>query len=301
MGKIYVFGSINYDLVITSPRMPKEGETLTGSGFFTNSGGKGANQAVACAKLGGGAVMLGAVGDDGFGEECKRTLSGFGVDTVFVQRVENCNTGVAVIVIVGGDNRIILESGANARFDKQAMYDLIRRNVKCSDILLCQLEVPLECVGEAFKIAKENGALTVLNPAPARKLSAEILRHTDIIIPNESETELLTGIATDTAEGIRRAHDALKDFGVKEVLITLGSKGCYYGGRVYPAEKVENVVDTTAAGDTFIGALAAQISAGKSIEDSIDLCQKACALKITRKGAQIGIPTLAEVLNLYKK
>jgi ribokinase len=299
MKKIYIFGSINYDLVISSPYMPRSGETLCGSGFFTNSGGKGANQAVACAKLGGNAIMFGAVGSDGFGQECKNALSGYNVETGFIQTVD-CNTGVAVIIIAGGDNRIILDGGANMRFDRQAMYDTIGRNLNRGDILICQLEIPLDCVREGFKIAKSKGAQTILNPAPAQKLSEDILNNTDIIIPNESETEILTGIKTDTEQGIEKAYNRLKGYGISEVIITLGKKGCYYDGKIYPAVKVDKVVDTTAAGDTFIGALAAQLSNGKSVEQSIDFCQKACALKITRKGAQIGIPYLSEVTDYFK-
>ena len=296
MQKIYILGSINYDLVITSPYMPKSGETLTGSGFFTNSGGKGANQAVACAKLGGNTVMLGAVGDDGFGNDCKNSLKKYGVDTQFIQEVKNCNSGVAVIIVIDGDNRIILDGGANIGFDKAAMYKTIEQSIKKDDILVCQLEIPLDCVSEAFKIAKSKDAITILNPAPAQKLNKDILINTDVIIPNETETEILTGAKTNTEEGIEKGYNILKGYGIKEIIITLGNKGCYYNGKTYPAMKVENVVDTTAAGDTFIGALAAQLVNGKTVEQSIDLCQRACALKITRKGAQIGIPALKEVL-----
>ncbi len=300
MKKIFVLGSINYDLVISSPYIPENGETLSGSGFFTNSGGKGANQAVACSKLGANAIMLGATGDDIFGKECKKALQSFGVNTDFIQEVENCNTGVAVIVISGGDNRIILEGGANHRFNKEKMYALMEENLKENDILVCQLEIPLECVSKAFDIAKRKGVTTVLNPAPAKKINNNILNNTDIIIPNQSEAEILSGIKTDTLEGVKKAYDYFIKTGIKEVIITLGSKGCYYDGRIFPAIKVEKVVDTTAAGDTFIGALVSQISKGKPIEESIDFCQKACALKITRKGAQIGIPTSEEVTEYYK-
>ena len=295
MKNIYIFGSINYDLVIKSPYMPKSGETLTGSGFFTNSGGKGANQAVACSKLGGNAIMLGAVGCDDFGKECKNTLKKFGVNTQYIQEVNNCNTGVAVVIVINGDNRIILEGGANIRFDKAAMYKTLEQNIKKDDILICQLEIPLDCVEEAFKIAQSKGALTILNPAPAQKIIHNILINTNVIIPNETEAEILTGAKTNTEEGIEKANNILKGYGIKEVIITLGKKGCYYNGKTYPAMKVEKVVDTTAAGDTFIGALAAQLVKGKTVEQSIELCQKACALKIIRKGAQVGIPTLLEI------
>jgi ribokinase len=300
MKRIYIFGSINYDLVITSPYMPQRGETVTGNGFFTNSGGKGANQAVASSKLGGNVVMLGGVGDDGFGEECIKTMALYGVNTQYIQKVKNCNTGVAVIILTEGDNRIILDSGANTRFDNKKICDFIKRNVKEGDIFVSQLEIPLEFIREGFTAAREKGAVTILNPAPAQKISEDILKNTDIIIPNESEAQILTGIQTDTKEGIQKAYNCFREYGIKDIIITLGKKGCYYNGKEYPAQKVETVVDTTAAGDTFIGALALQLAQGKTVEESIELCQKACALKITRKGAQVGIPTLQEVLDYYK-
>lgn len=176
----------------------------------------------------------------------------------------------------------------------------MEQNINKGDILVCQLEIPLDCVTDAFSMARSKGAITVLNPAPVQRLSIDVLSNTDIIIPNESETEILSDTRVDTEKGIEEAYSILKAFGIREVIITLGKKGCYYNGNIYPAVNVEKVTDTTAAGDTFIGALAAQLSDGKTVKQSIDLCQKACALKITKKGAQIGIPTIKEVLEYFK-
>ena len=296
MKNIFVFGSINYDLVMSSPHMPKKGETVKGDNFFTNSGGKGANQAVACSKLGGNTFMLGATGADAFGTECKNALKAYGVNTGFVQTVENCATGTAVIILAECDNRIIIAGGANVSFDKEKRYGVINKNVKRGDIFICQLEISAECVAKGFEIAKSNGALTILNPAPAQKIGVEILKHTDIIIPNETEAEVITGESAGCINGLKNAGKYFKAFGVSEAVITLGSRGCYYNGKIYPAHKADKVVDTTAAGDTFIGALAGRLAAGLDIAGSLDFCQKACALKVARRGAQIAIPTLAEVL-----
>jgi ribokinase len=298
MKKVYVYGSINIDLVIKSPRIPISGETLIGNGFFINSGGKGANQAVASSKLGANTFLIGAIGCDFFGDECIETLNSFNVNTTFVQKVAT-NTGVAVITVIDGDNRIILDSGANYSLDDEFLKDTITNNVCENDIFVTQLETPIRQVELALKTAKNIGAITILNPAPADNLSKEILENVDILIPNESELELLTYIKINTLEDINSAVSSLINKGVKDVIVTLGSKGCYYNGLLYKAYE-SIVVDTTGAGDTFIGALAYRLSKGYKIEDALDFCQLASSLTISKNGAQISMPTLDEVLKIRR-
>jgi len=299
MNNVYVLGSINYDLVIRAPYYPKAGETMHGGGFMTNAGGKGANQAVAAAKLGAKTFLIGAAGGDLFGAECLAGLKSYGVDTRFVQTIEGVNTGVAVITVVGGDNRIILDGGANMKINQKTALKVIKDNLKKGDILVTQLEVDLELVHSAHVAAKENGARVIHNPAPAVKLSKDFLKYVDIIVPNECEAEILTGENTETDDGIRAAAGALSAAGVKEVIITLGSRGCAYyllGSdevQFFPACKVK-AVDTTAAGDTFIGALAMRFALGDTAR-IFSFCQAAAAITVTRKGAQASIPYLNEV------
>ncbi len=291
MGNVYVLGSINYDIVTTCKRLPVQGETINGSEFFCNSGGKGANQAVAAQKAGAVTFLLGGVGNDDFGKVCLDTISNYGVNTKFVQKTGG-NTGSAVIIINNNDNRIIINSGANSAFDKEKMLSVIKDNIKPNDIFAVQLEIPLSYVEEGLEIAKMCGATTILNPAPAVKLSDKILENTDIIVPNETEAMILTG-----TENYKKACEIIN---VNNIIVTLGAKGCYYNGKVYPA-KNSTPLDTTAAGDTFIGVLAACLSKGKSIEESIEYCQCACSITIERKGAQISIPTAEEIEMRFKE
>ena len=296
MKKIYVYGSLNYDLVINTKRMPKMGETISGNGFFTNSGGKGANQATASAKLGGNTYLIGAVGCDLFGDECLQTLNGYKVNTEFVKRV-NVNTGVAMITVCDGDNQIILDPGANYCFKDEDLVKIINDNVD-GDVFITQLETPLNQVSLALECAQSNGAYTILNPAPAQFLGSDILRNVSLLIVNETELEILSKTELDydkLEESILKGVNILKEQGVKDVLVTLGEKGCYYGNKFYPAFKVK-AVDTTGAGDTFIGALASKIAAGETIEDSIRFCQFASSITVSRKGAQVSIPYLEEVI-----
>lgn len=296
MHKVYVYGSINYDLVMNTSRIPKNGETISGNGFFTNSGGKGANQATASAKLGAQTYLIGAVGNDAFGVECLNALEKYNVKTEFVRKV-NTNTGVAMIIVSEGDNRIILDQGANYKFDDEELNVIITNNVEKNDIFVTQLETPIEQVEYALAIAKAKGAYTILNPAPANKLSSELLENVDLLIPNESELELLSNCKIDYNDfnnSIINAIDVLKNKGVNDIIVTLGERGCYYNGNIYPAYKTD-VVDTTGAGDTFIGALANKLSLGNKIAESIQFCQFASSKTIAKKGAQISMPTLDEV------
>ena len=203
MKKIFIIGSINMDLVIESPYMPENGETITGSNFMENPGGKGANQAVAVSKLGGNSYMVGKVGK-AFGRELKETLSSYGVNIDYVKEEEKVSSGIAVIVVVDHDNRIILDKGSNALVDKE-LIDNALKDAKEGDYVVCQLEIPQESVKYAFEVAKSKGLTTILNPAPAKELIDEILENTDYFIPNQTETELYTGILPDTIDKAKEA------------------------------------------------------------------------------------------------
>lgn len=287
MRKIFVVGSLNSDLVIHAPYMPVGGETLMGSDFATNNGGKGANQACACAKLGGEIYMCGCVGNDAFGQGLIDSLSKDGVHTDFIRKIDNVPTGVAVIVITKGENRIILDSGANAHLT-EGDIDKMLESATQGDIYLTQLENPIPVIGYGLKKAKEKGLFVVLNPAPANTAITEYLQYVDLITPNETELEILGG------------RDALSSYGIKTIITTLGSKGyeIYTQGEAkrYPCIKVD-VVDTTAAGDTACGGLCAMLSKGESIENAIAFGSKAASIACSRHGAQKSVPTLDEVIN----
>ena len=282
MSRIFVIGSINTDLCIRAPYFPKQGETLTGSGFFTARGGKGANQAVAAARLGGEVVMGGCVGDDTFGREALDALKKDGVDVSMIRVVPGTPTGTAVIVLTDGDNRILLDPGANAKLT-EADVDRTLAGAKPGDILLAPLENPIPVIGYALKRGRELGMFVMLNPAPANRDILPYVSFCDLILPNETETELLGGKA------------ALRALGT-DVLITLGSKGYSINGTVFPCPKI-TPVDTTAAGDTFCGGLCAALSYGETLENAARFGSRAASLACTRAGAQPSIPTKAEVEN----
>jgi len=287
MKNVFVVGSLNMDLVIESPYIPIAGETLCGSGFMTNCGGKGANQSAACSKLGGKVYHCGAVGDDSFGAALIANLKEYGVNTDLIQIRNNTSSGIAVIIISEGDNRIILDKGANATLSL-ADINIALENAKEGDIYLTQLENPIDTIGEGLRIAKSKGLYTILNPAPANAEILPYLDAVDLITPNESELALLGG------------KDALFEKGIKTVLTTLGSKGFEIAtpehAQIFPCPKVK-AVDTTAAGDTLCGGLAAGLSKGLSLEESAKLGSTAASIACTRRGAQQSIPDLDEVLS----
>jgi len=281
---IYVVGSINTDLVISSPYMPKNGETLTGSGFFTARGGKGANQAVAAARLGGTVRMCSCVGDDSFGKEAITSLVEEGIDVSHIRVVENTSTGTAVIVVVDGNNRIILDKGANASL-QETDIDSFLADAQEGDIYLTQLENPIDVIGYGLKKAQQKKMYVILNPAPACKEIEPYLQYCDLVTPNESETELLGGSAQLLTK-------------TKKLLITLGSEGFKIMDTMeeiqFPCITVK-AIDTTAAGDTLCGGLCAGLVAGKSLVEAAQFGSKAASIACTRKGAQPSIPTLREV------
>ena len=218
MKKIFVFGSLNMDLVINSPYMPQEGETMFGSGFMTNPGGKGANQAAACGKLGGKVYMGGAVGADNFGKLMLEGMAGWGVDTAAIRTVPGCSSGVAVILVVDGDNRIILDGGANQQVTNQDVDRLLEK-AEAGDIFLCQLENPLEVVGYALQTAREKGMYVILNPAPMDVAVRKYLSFCDMLVLNETEFAARWGGSLDAGSKMLLA------LGIQEIVLTLGSKG----------------------------------------------------------------------------
>ncbi|WP_300390966.1 MULTISPECIES: ribokinase [unclassified Fusobacterium] len=298
MKKIVVVGSINMDLVTICNRVPEGGETLFGEEFFQVPGGKGANQAVAIGKLGTDVTMLGKVGKDSFGKDLIEAMKKSGVKTEHIKEGEKA-TGIAKIIVEkNGQNRILVVAGANSEVDREYIdehLDVIR---DC-DVLVAQLEIPIETVAYALEKAKEFGKMTILNPAPARELSEDIIRNSDLIIPNESELALMTGMKTDTHEEIKEAGEKLLNLGVKDLIVTLGSKGSLHLNRevceFHSAYKVK-AVDTTAAGDSFIGGLVRELK-GNNLSEAIEFATKVSAIAVTKKGAQTSIPTIEEVEN----
>lgn len=294
--KIYVIGSLNMDLTIRAPYVPSKGETIEGEGFLTTPGGKGANQATAVGKLGGNVRMVGMVGNS-FGEELIGALQAANVDTRFVERTEEVSSGIAVIVVVGGDNRIILDRGANGMVS-ESLIDRALADAREGDYLIAQLEISREIVKYALKQAKSRGMITVLNPAPAAELDDEMFANSDYFIPNQTEAEFYTGIYPSDEESIRACAASLSARGVGNVIITLGEQGSVSicGGRFERAEAVKvNAVDTTAAGDTYVGALVTRLSEGAEIADAMRFASRASAVTVTRRGAQAAVPFRYEV------
>lgn len=303
---IYVLGSVNYDMNLNVKRMPEEGETLLADGYSSGLGGKGANQAIAVAKLGGShsVSFIGSVGNDEIGKYLVVQLNKYGVDTSFIRKV-GFESGRAVVIRHGGNNRIIVIRGANAYLGASDV-DRALKNAGKGDTLLCQLEVPADVVAHALEFAKGRGMTTVLNPAPAIKLSERVYANSDVIIPNETETKLLTGINPSGTGATERAIKKLHSFGASYVIITQGSSGCTAsdGQSIVhvPALPVK-VVDTTAAGDTFVGAFAITYpKAGRlNFIEAVNFATRAASVTVTRLGAASSIPTFDEVQKLYDK
>lgn len=293
---IYVLGSINMDMVANVPYMPKSGETLSADKFYTNPGGKGANQAVAIAKLGGEVKMIGKVGNDAFGAPLKAHLSAFGVNVDFVSFAET-NSGLAMIIVEKGDNRIILDKGANYAITEKDVDEGLF-DAKEGDVLVMQLEIPLEIVEYAARLAKSKNMTVVLNPAPAVKLNENLMQYVDIVAPNESEAEILTGISPAGDVEIALTVKKLYALGAKRVIITLGGRGSVISegqSITYIKPRKVKVVDTTSAGDTFIGAFVLKFAGGASAVEAANFASVASSITITREGAANSIPTLKEV------
>lgn len=296
--KIVVLGSANTDMVMTGRRLPVPGETVSDGRFVMTPGGKGANQAVAVARLSGrkgACLFVGKVGDDVFGRETSARLKKDGiVPRLTVDRDEPSGTAL-ILVDAKGQNIISVALGANGTLSPDDIA-VFRGDIESSDVLLMQLETPLRTVAAAAAWAHAAGSTVILNPAPARKLPAALLRNVDWLTPNETEAELLTGVRVTDAESAAKAAAVLRRRGVAHVLITLGSRGVYCDDlrRVFPAKKVK-AVDCVAAGDTFNGAFACALSEGRSCADAVAFAQRAAAISVTRCGAQTSVPFRREV------
>ena len=298
MKKIFVLGSTNTDMVIAHRKLPTPGETISGGRFMMNPGGKGANQAVAVARLAakrGACVFVAKVGDDLFGRDSAARFRAEGIDARLVVDRKNPSGTALILVDAKGQNVISVALGANGALTPADVKPRLK-DLKGAAALLMQLETPIPTVLAAAKAAKAAGVMVVLNPAPAAKLPKELYPLLDWITPNETEAEILTGVKVKDAKSAQLAVDALKRKGVRNVAITMGVKGVYCGNcrRLYPAKKVK-AVDCVAAGDTFNGAFVVALAEGKSCRDAIAFAQKAAAISVTRPGAQSSVPRRREV------
>ena len=299
--KIVVVGSCNTDMVIKADRLPVPGETILGGTFFMNPGGKGANQAVAAARMGGNVTLISKTGNDVFGKQSVSLYNSENIKTDFIFSDAKRPSGVALITVDShGENCIVVASGANASLCP-ADIDKAGAEIESSDLILMQLEIPIDTVEYVAEIANKKGIKVILNPAPARALSNNLLKHLFIIIPNKSEAEILSGIKVFDIESAKQAANIISAKGVNIVVITLGAQGAlikeFDEYHFVEASKVD-ALDTTAAGDTFCGALCVGLSEGKSILDSVKLPARAAAITVTRMGAQASIPYLSELSSL---
>ena len=296
--KVVVIGSLNMDLVTRAPRLPRGGETLIGESFSTVSGGKGANQAVAAARLGAQVSMVGCVGSDAYGTALRDALLAEQIDCQAVSAVEG-SSGVALIVVDdNSQNAIVIVAGANGALTP-ALIGCFDAVLQAADVIICQLEVPDATVGHALKRSRELGKVVILNPAPAsRPLPADWYANIDYLIPNESEASALSGLPVDSRQSAEAAATRLIEMGAGKVIITLGAEGSLFAdGKSFahfPAPAVK-AVDTTAAGDTFVGGFAAALAVGRSEAEAIGFGQIAAALSVTRAGAQPSSPFLSDV------
>lgn len=298
MNRLLVLGSVNADHVLRVPHFPRPGETLAGHSYRVVPGGKGANQAVAAARLGAAVSFIARIGDDAIGHQMKTGFAQDGIDVSAVELDDTLPTGIAIIYVSDeGENSIGLSAEANGALTP-AVVKGHEAMIAGAHTLLLQLEVPLESVFEAARLARSHGTRVVLNPAPAQPLPAELLALVDLITPNQTEAELLTGVRVTNEASARQAAARFHQMGIGEVMITLGSQGVYCSKGQQQALiagfRVE-AVDTTAAGDTFNGALLAADLASASFQDAVRFAHGAAALSVTRFGAQSSIPTRQEV------
>ena len=292
--KICVVGACNLDLISYVPRLPSMGETLHGSRFHMGFGGKGANQAIMAAKMGGAVTMVSKLGRDVFGENTLKNFKSWGVNTQHIHFTDQAFSGVAPIAVdPEGHNSIIIVTGANDLLTG-AEVEAARSAIASSSILVCQLEIPLDISLAALRIAREEGVKTIFNPAPAlSEIPAEIYHLSDIFCPNETETELLTGMSVDSVEEAEIAAKVLIDRGAAAVILTLGKRGSLLvtGTTIehVPVEPVK-ALDTTGAGDAFVGSLAFFLAAGKSLSDAIARANRIAAISVQSSGTQTSFP-----------
>ena len=296
--KIVVVGSCNTDMVINMERLPLPGETLLGGKFFMNAGGKGANQAVAAARLGGKVDFVAKVGNDPFGIRSIDQYKAEGIGTKHVVVDKEHPSGVALILVdAHGENSIAVASGANAHLLPEDI-DRAKGAIEGCDILLMQLETPMPTIEHAAQMARKSGCKVILNPAPAHSLPESLLTNLYMLIANETEAEYISGTRITDMDSVARAADIICHRGVENVVITLGSKGAFIKERdtyhQVPALKVK-AVDATAAGDTFCGAVCVALAEGRSITDAVTFANRAAAVTVTRMGAQSSLPYRREV------
>jgi ribokinase len=297
MGRVFVAGSINMDVVATAERHPRVGETVAGKQVLYFPGGKGANQAVAAAKLGAATTLIGRLGADAFGEQLRTFLAAQGINLDLVRETAYAHTGTAIITVAEADNTIVVVPGANATLNADDVAEVLLAE---DDVAVSQFEIPLPAISAFFERARAAGAMTILNPAPAMACSAELLDLVDILIVNESELCFLTGKEFSGTRDSARLVEAARSLstGDKIVCVTLGERGALAlidGDPVtIPGRKV-NAVDTTGAGDCFVGALAAQLAYGNTIPYALGYANTAASICVQRMGAGPSMPTAAEV------
>ena len=298
MGKIVVIGSTNTDMVVKSRKIPSPGETILGGTFMMNPGGKGANQAVAAARLNGNVTFVTKMGNDLFGEQAKHIFDFEGIDSRYIVNDPKNPSGIALIMVdQNGENCIVVAPGSNGTLSAYDIAEDVYGNDP-SDVFLMQLEVPVSTIEFVAQKVFERGNRVILNPAPARQLSDDLLNCVDIITPNEVEAEILTGIKVVDAASAEEAAEKLMSTGVKNVIITMGAAGAFLHtdkvSKLIPVVPVR-AVDTTAAGDVFNGALAVAISEGKDLEEAVVFANKAASISVTRMGAQASAPYRKEI------
>ena len=301
--KICVVGSSNIDLVVKSRRLPFQGETILGGEFLMVPGGKGANQAVAAAKLGAQVYFVAKLGEDIFGTQSFTNFKKEGVNTKYVTRTNKALSGVASIAVdEAGNNTIVVAPGANHLLISQDVKRAESAIASCGAIV-AQLEIPVKTVEFAARLAKKFKIPFILDPAPAQKLSSALFAMTDVIKPNETEARILTGVEVTDAKTAGRAAGKLLERGVKTIIITMGAKGCFVLNNeineFFPAKKVK-AVDSTAAGDAFVGGLAFCIARGKTILEAVLFASNVAALSVTKMGAQSSMPSMKEVEKFIK-
>lgn len=298
MAKITVVGSANIDLVVRTPRMPVKGETILGGPFFSGCGGKGANQAVGAARLGGDVTIVARLGQDQFGDTAADNFRQEGIRLDCVFRSAEAHTGIASILVDGaGENLIVVASGANAELSP-ADVEVSADAIVAADVVLVQLESPMATVRRAVEIAHQAGVTVLLNPAPGQPLADALLRQVDVLTPNQIEAQIITGLAAGTPAEAEIAARALLEKGVGTVIITLGAAGALVvtaGGAEHVPGFTVDVVDTTGAGDAFSGALAVALSVRQPLAQAVTFANAVAALQVTRQGAAAAMPRRAEV------
>lgn len=302
--RIVVIGSSNMDLAVKAARIPAVGETILGGDFMMTPGGKGANQAVAAAKLGAEVYLVAKLGEDVFGEQSLKNFIKEGISTEYITRSRKTPSGVALITVdQAGDNVIVVAPGANNELSAGDVEDA-RSPIASAGALVAQLEVPLETVEFAARLAKSCGVTFVLDPAPAQKLSAEFLTMVDVLTPNETEAQILTAIEVTDEDSARTAARSLLESGAGAVILTMGAKG-YLLATGHEAEFVQAIavdaVDATAAGDAFTGSLAVGLARGDTLADAAYFANHVAALSVTRMGAQSSMPSVEEVEDFIRK